>query len=161
MPLKQEIPEQFLARIGDITVSFALLELMMESLADSQLQEHQRISQIITTELSFRNLRALVTSLYRERHGEDADFRALRKLMKRAAQLEEKRNQITHSIWGAGNGPDTFARIKMTAKESRGMHIDLQHVSADDLGAVANEIRVLADDTLSFLLHLLITGKGA
>jgi hypothetical protein len=75
MALQHPVPVQLLARIGDITVSFALLESTIQTLAGSQLQEHQRIGQIITAELSFRNLRALVTSLYRERHGEDADSR--------------------------------------------------------------------------------------
>ena len=37
-------------------------------------------------------------SLYKERHGEDTDFGILRELMKRAADLEEKRNQSTHSV---------------------------------------------------------------
>jgi hypothetical protein len=160
MPLQHPVPEQFLTRIGDITVSFALLEMTIQALAGSQLQESQRISQIITAELSFRNLRALVTSLYRERHGEAADFETLRELMKRAGQLEEKRNQITHSIWGAGKCPGTVTRIKTTAKETRGIHFDFQDVSADDLDTVANEIKTLAEETQCFWIDLLDAAQG-
>jgi hypothetical protein len=140
--------------------SFALLELMIENLAGSQLQEHQRISRIITAELSFRNLRALVMSLYRERHGEFADFETLRGLMRRAGQLEEKRNQITHSIWATGNSPDTVTRIKTTAKETRGIHFDFQDVSSDDLDTVAKEIKTLAEETQRFWISLLDEAKG-
>ena len=95
-----------------MTVSFALLVLEIQSLIGSLIKEHQRIGQIITAELSFRNLRALLVSLYLERHGEDDDFTGLRDLMKSAAQMEGKRNQITHSIWGAGKDADTITRIK-------------------------------------------------
>ncbi len=105
--LQHPVPEKFLVHIGDITVSFALLESTIQSLIGSFIAEHQRIGQIITTELAFRNLRALTISLYKERHGEDTDFGILRELMKRAADLEEKRNQITHSVWGAGDTADT------------------------------------------------------
>jgi hypothetical protein len=160
MPLTHPVPDQLLARIGDITVSFALLEMTIHTLAGSQLQESQRIGQIITAELSFRSLRALVMSLYRERHGEDADFEILRALMKRAGELEGKRNQITHSIWAAGDSPDTITRIKTTAKEARGIRIDFQHMSAHDLDAIANEMKVLAEETQRFWINLIESAKG-
>jgi hypothetical protein len=160
MALEHPVPERLLARIGDIAVSFALLESMIQALAGSQLQEHQRIGQIITAELSFRNLRALVTSLYRERHGEDADFETLRELMKRAAQLEEKRNQITHSVWAAGKTAETVTRIKTTAKEKRGIQFDFHQVSAQDLGAVAQEIKTLAEDVQRFRIGLISAAKA-
>jgi hypothetical protein len=160
MPLQHPVPEQVLARIGDITVSFALLESTIQALAGSQLQESQRIGQIITAELSFRNLRALATSLYRERHGEDADFETLREITKRAGRLEEERNQIVHSIWAAGKNPGTVTRIKTTAKERRGIHFDFQEVGADDLDIVANEIKTLAEEAQRFWIDLISAGKG-
>lgn len=101
--------------IGDIIVSFAVLENTTQALAGLFIAEHQRIGQIITAELPFRNLRALTVNLYRERRGEDEDFHTLQALMKQAADLEEKRNQIAHSVWGAGGVVDTVTRIKMTA----------------------------------------------
>lgn len=66
------------------------------------------------------SLRALVISLYKERHGEDADFISLRQFMRRASALEDQRNQIAHSTCAADAGRDTVARIKRTAKERRG-----------------------------------------
>jgi hypothetical protein len=161
MTVRHNVPEPLLARIGEITVYFALLELWVQWLARSQLQEKRRIGQIITAELSFRDLRAFTTSLYRERHGEDADFETLRELMKRAARLEEERNQVIHSIWGSGETAETVTRIKTTAKEGRGLRFNFQHeVSADDLGAVASDIKTLADDVQQFWLGLRQRGKA-
>ena len=89
--LQHPVPESHLKLIGDMTVSFALLESVIQSLVGSLINEHQRIGQIITAELSIKNIRALLISLYLERHGEDDDFVQLREFMRRAAQLEEKK----------------------------------------------------------------------
>jgi hypothetical protein len=159
--LKHPVPNALLARIGDITVSFALLESQIQTLAASQLHESQRVGQIITAELSFRNLRALTVSLYRERHGEDSDFEELGALMRRAARLEELRNQITHSIWGAGGSTaQAITRIKMTAKEKQGLRFDFESVTAEDLGSVAEQMQRLGGDVQDFWIRLVEAGKA-
>jgi hypothetical protein len=157
--LRHPVPEAHLKCIGDMTVSFALLESVIQILIGSLIKEHQRIGQIITAELSFKNLRALLISLYLERHGEDENFNKLRELMKRAAEIEAKRNQITHSIWGAGKDADTITRIKTTAKERHGIKFQFEEVTSDALSIVANEIKQLADDIQRFYFDLLKQGK--
>src|SRR5688572_25857525 len=152
---RHPVPEKLLVHIGDITVSFALLESSIQTLIGSLLQEHQRIGQIVTAELAFKNLRALAISLYKERHGEDVDFGTLRELMKRAARAEETRNQISHSLWAAGDRADTITRIKVTAKEKRGINFQFHSVSDTDLAAVALELQRLASDIQAFWMQLL------
>jgi len=115
--LEHPVPQRLLIHIGDIVVSFALLTSTIQILIGSLIREHQRIGRIITAELSFRNLRALAISLYKERHGEDADFTTLRELMNRADDLESKRNTVVHSTWAAGDMVDTTTRLKTTAKQ--------------------------------------------
>jgi hypothetical protein len=127
-----------------------LLESVTQTLAGSLVAENQRIGQIITAELSFANLRALAMSLYRERQGEDENYNVLRDLMKRARELEELRNQITHSVWGAGDTAETVTRIKTTAKERHGLRFDFQKVSGQDLGRVADDIKQLAGEIQQF-----------
>ena len=157
--LQHPVPSTHLTHIGDITVSFALLESTIQFLVGSLIREHQRIGQIITAELSFRNLRALLISLYLERHGEDDDYATLREFIKRAADIEEKRNQITHSIWGAGKDANSITRIKTTAKEKHGIRFHFEDVTADTLAAVADEIKVLAEDIQQLHFSLLERGK--
>jgi hypothetical protein len=154
------VPSKLLVHIGDITVSFALLELNLQSLIGSFIAEHQRLGQIITAELAFRNLRALVISLYKDRHGEDDDFTQLRTLVQRCADLEETRNQIIHSVWGAGGTPDSITRIKTTAKEKHGIRFHFEQVTEADLAQVAADIKLLANDILRFQLKLLEAGKA-
>lgn len=143
-----------------MTVSFALLESIIQSLVGSLIYEHQRIGQIITAELSFKNIRALLVSLYLERHGEDDnDLAQLREYMKRAALLEEKRNQITHSVWGAGDDAETITRIKTTAKEKHGIQFHFTTVKAKDLENTAVEIKNVAEEIQRFHFKLLENGK--
>ena len=83
--LQHPVPDNLLKSIGDITVSFAMLESQIQTLIASMLNEHQRIGQIVTAELSFRNLKALMISLYIEGHGkDDKDFSQLKDLIDRA-----------------------------------------------------------------------------
>lgn len=154
------VPERLLIHIGDITVSFAVLENAIQMLIGSFIAEHQRIGQIITAELAFKSLRALAISLYKERHGEDDDFKLLQELMTRAASLESIRNQITHSLWAAGNSPDTITRIKLTAKERHGIRFQSEGVDEKYLSEIARDLKVLAGDVLSFYIRLIEAGKA-
>jgi len=158
---QHSVPDQHLKSIGDITVSFALLESQIQVLIWSMLNEKQRIGQIITAELSFKNLRALMVSLFIEKHGtKDADFVKLKELMARAGQVEDKRNQITHSIWAAGKDADTITRIKTSAKAKHGIKFQFTDLSSDALSEFATEIKVLAEEILGYWITLLKKGKA-
>lgn len=158
--LQHSIPDKHLKSIGDITVSFALLELNIQLFIWSMLNEDQRIAQIITAELSFKNLRALMKSLYLEKYGkEDEDFDKLNKLMIRTGQVEDKRNQIIHSFWGGSRNTDTISRFKITAKEKDGIKFQFEEVPLDKLSDFATEIKVLAGDIQTYWISLMDKGK--
>ena len=157
--LQHQVPENHLKAIGDITVSFAMLESQIQYLIGSLIYEHQRIGQIITAELSFKNLRAILISLYLERHGEDDDFIKLRDFMKRAGQTEDKRNQIIHSVWAVGKDKDHITRIKTTAKEKHGIRFKFEEVSAENLQEFAKDIIILSEELLSFQIDMLSRKK--
>lgn len=160
MVLQHPVPDEHLKHIGDITVSFALLESGLQGLAQSLLGAGQRLGQIVTAELSFKALRALTVSLYLQRNEEDQNFSAFRELIRRAADVEEQRNQITHSLWGAGSDALSITRIKTTAKERHGVRFHFENVTSDQLAAFAREIKVLAQDIQSFWLLLVQSGKA-
>ena len=73
MPLQHPVPNEHLRHIGDITVSFSLLESCLEVLAQSLLGAGQRMGQIVTAEMSFKAVRALTVCLYVQRNGDDED----------------------------------------------------------------------------------------
>jgi len=157
--LQHPVPEHHLIEIGDITVSFALLEFSIQHLISSFINEHQRIGKIVCVELSFKNLRALGISLYLEKFGEDDDYKSLRNFMKRAGKIEEQRNQIIHSIWTAGKDKNHVNRNKTTAKEKDGLKFKSEEYSVERLSNLATQIKILAFDVQQFWLHLLETSK--
>jgi len=158
--LQHPIPSKFLEQIGDITVSFAMLEMNIKILIGSLIGEHQRIGQIITADLAFKSLRPLAIGLYKERHGKDADFNTLDELMKRVETAAEKRNQITHSFWAASNIADTITRVKPIARVKHGFDFHFVALSESDLVAIALELKTLAAEVLDFWLHLMDQGKA-
>lgn len=163
--MKHTVPIKHRTRIGDIVVSFALLESQIETLIGSLIAEHQRIGQIITAELSFKNLRALVISLYLERHGADDDYLKLKLLMSEAGLIEENgggisRNKIMHSIWAGGKDKDHIVRIKTTAKQKKGLKFQFEEISAQDLTDFAEKIRATSLKVHKFWLSLVRNKKA-
>lgn len=163
--MQHPVPDEHLKHIGDITVSFALLESQIKTLIGSLIAEHQRIGQIITAQLSFKNLLDLVISLYLERHGEDDDYLKLKLLMNKAGNIEENgegvsRNKIIHSIWAAGRDKDHITRIKTTARQKNGLKFQFEELSAQELAAFAKETRNLADEISRFYLKLIENNKA-
>jgi hypothetical protein len=65
--------------------------------------------------------------------------------MKRAAKIEEERNNITHSFWGAGEVPGTIKRLKITAQVKRGLYFDNKVYDEKMLNDFAVSIRQLID----------------
>ena len=152
------VPDEHLRAIGDITVSFALLEMQLQSLVGNLLNETQRISQIVTAEMSFKALRALILSLYRQRHEEGADFQTLQELVVSTQRLEERRNVVTHSMWGASGSPGAITRIKTTSKESKGIRFQFETTTEQDLTALAHDIKVAAAKVQRFAIDGINSG---
>jgi hypothetical protein len=161
MHAQHPVPDELLKHIGDVTVSFAMLEGILQMLAQSLLGAGQRLGQIVTAELSFKALRALTVSLYVQRNGQDEPYHSeFRSLIKRLADTEEQRNQIVHSVWCAGNSPTTITRFKTTAKERYGIRSHFEDVSSEQLSTFAMEIKILAAELQQFCFKLLDSGKA-
>jgi hypothetical protein len=148
------VPDEHLKHIGDMTVSFAMLEMLIEFFVVMFFPHKYRIGEIATAELSFKKLRALLTSLYLAHFGEDEGFQKLRDLMRRAATVEGRRDQITHSVWGAGAEVDTITRTKATTKQKHGLRFQFEEVTSEDLASFVCEIKALAAEISNFRLSL-------
>ncbi|HUK99390.1 MAG TPA: hypothetical protein VLX29_00890 [Nitrospirota bacterium] len=98
--------EKHLKAIGSITVNFALLQNQIEFAVNFLLGSDQRIGQIITAELSFKNLLALFSSLYRFRNGDAKAIENLERLTTKIEQAEKR--EISLSIH---YGPEAKPKI--------------------------------------------------
>ncbi len=118
MKLKHPVPDNLLVKVGDIVVSFAILESCVQGLLFVLLGEDQRIGKIMAAQLSFRRLRDSVKSLYAERFDSTHDLKHLEELLKEVDSIEQERDKIMHSDWAAGDATNTVTRIKITARHS-------------------------------------------
>jgi hypothetical protein len=108
----------------------------------------------VTAEISFKALLALTISLYIQQRGKDKNFEPLKKLIERAARIEFRRNNLTHSEWLAGKDVSSVSRIKTTAKRKQGMRFQFESVTTDQLEKLATDIKVLAYDVQDFYMRL-------
>ena len=157
---KHPVPIKLLTQIGEMTVSFAMLESNIQALLGSLIQEHQRIGQILAAQLSFKMLRATVSSLYRERHGEDNDFKTLKNLLRNAGKIEQERNKIIHSIWGAGKTVDTIKRLKITSREKHGFQFQSEDYDEKKFIVFNKKIKKLTLNFITLSIALIDNGKA-
>jgi len=153
------IDEEFLKEIGHITVSFSLLEDILRIFIIALLNESQVVGKAITAEVSFRGLKALAVTLFKEKVGENEDFVTLKKIIKKLNAIEKKRNQITHSTWGTEDqNPAMVTRIKDTAKANHGFKCLFEEYTTDDLHKVGESMLQLAGE-IQALQDMLIEKK--
>ena len=146
------VGDKSLIEIGRITVHFALLERALLDLTHRLLGLPQQRVRAITSELSFRNLQHLASSLLKERR--PARSKELDEILKRVSACEDKRNVISHSLWGSGgfksDGTQIIVRTKYTAKQKRGLKFVRQELTVEQLYEIAREISIAAYDVEVF-----------
>jgi hypothetical protein len=130
----------FLAGIGRVVANFALLENELFLLIRFLLGVDTNIAGIVTSEMSFRNLLDLSTSLIKEKHGGD-EAKQCAEVLKIASEAEEIRNRLIHSVWGVwGSGGAIVIRTKHTAKRGKGLNFQREEFTLDDISAFAVNI---------------------
>jgi hypothetical protein len=145
------LKDAFLVQVGDIIVSFALLEETMRHVIQLLLPQSAAspyAPSIVTAGMSFKQTCTVVVSLCLDRFGEDdPKTEEMRQLVKQCHRAEDQRNSIAHSHWG-GSGWDgensvDFARLKITARENHGWTMQSEPVKESDLAEIAGLIHQL------------------
>lgn len=154
------IPDDFLRNLGDVIVCFAMLENTFKTLTHSLLGSSQQVGQIVTAELSFKAIRALASSLYKQRNGNDECSKSFEQILSRATKIEATRNQITHSTWLTYSGAASVTRFKATARESKGIQFKADDYTSETLEKFATEIKDLANDVSNLWVLLVENGKA-
>ena len=148
------------AQIGKIATLATELEIEISSVAQSLIDDYRVYSRIITTELSYSGVIALLLSLYRARNGEDEDFIQLRTLTKKADVAQQKRNTIVHSVWKSAGAPQVVTRLKTTAKIKKGFNTQIENWTLDEFEDLSNEIVDLINDFRRLNNDLISKGKA-
>ena len=134
-----------LVQIGDMTVSFGHLEFQMRCIFVYLVNQSAIIGEVLGSYLSFSNLRAALSTLYEERFGDNTLFAELKDLLREAANIEQERNAITHSLWLAG-----ATRHKVTAREKTGFRAQFEQYSEEDLSTFNQRIKDITGKFVDF-----------
>lgn len=145
------LSDAFHAALGRVASHFAVLENVIQGLAWSLIDPRdQQVGQIVTAQMSFGRTVDLAGSIFRHRVGDEALREQLMALLNRALAVEERRNAVTHSIWGFDESPDSAQRIKSTAKKNRGLDHRFERMHAADVDRIALDAAAVASDLLGF-----------
>ena len=127
--------------IGKVSSYFNGLEKYIQTLIIQLIGQDIRIGEIVTAELSFRNLISLLFSLYKYRKSNQHDINHMEKICKKALDLESKRNKVIHSIWAVNDKiEDDILRIKVTAKYKHGLKHTYERTDTSELHKISQEI---------------------
>lgn len=151
---KQPIPDEYLRAIGRVTIKFSILELKLAFCVGELIGCTQRIGQLITAKRYFSQLILLLNSIYRERMSDPDKQEELARLLDRAKELSEKRNDIMHAAWSVDAQPphDTIRfKIRNTKK---GPDCELESIKLEDLDNTANLIEEIGFEITAFLSPL-------
>lgn len=154
------VPDAILCELGKIVVFQAHLESMIGIEITKLLNVDNVKGQIITAELSFKQLIGLLSSLVIEKLGEEHQFyQEFKELKKKLYEFENFRNIIAHSIWAHDQefSNDKATRMKLTSKEKKGLKCQHEEIGLNDIIEKLEEVGD-AQVKLSFLMSK-ITGK--
>jgi len=152
---KADIDPALLEPIGLVTVNFAMLEESLSLCIWKLIGAEGRVGQIVTAQLSFRQLVDLFCSLYRFRVRDAkllAEFERIRKSLHKA---EERRNKIIHSQWSAADELGASRRFKAVARAKRGLQYQVEKTTATDVHSLADFLARLTYEIMELIANWL------
>ena len=140
--------EEQLKALGRITLQFSQLEGSIKWFLVELLNPNDHFpGLVVTSKSSFRNMCDMLGSLAkRETEYSPSNvvltqnFEKLQGVLKKIAQLEEKRNGLVHSDWMRTITEDELLRVKHRSSTAKGYSKVLEHLNADDINAIAQEM---------------------
>jgi hypothetical protein len=137
------LPDEFLKNIGRLVVDFASLESSIAIAIWNLLDADGSTGQIITSEMSFKNMLALFSSLLIHKTNDPVALEEMKVLLRRTKAVEEKRNLMVHSSWGMRvwtDGREAIVRLKTTAKISKGLKRQDEELTVEHVEQMIDEI---------------------
>ena len=135
------IPDSHLKSIGKLAVNFQFIETVLVFYLCNLINPNQAVGHIVATQLPFGRLCIVVRALFEIRYTEKELRERLSDLLTKAGQLEEKRNQYFHSVWGVDDDSGSPMRIKMKVSRSGKLTTASPNVNDSELNDVNEALR--------------------
>lgn len=145
--------DDYLTRLGKVTISFSDLEWMLGLLYEVILDPSSKVASVVASHLSFTRLIDVIDSTYALKWPKCDRIDDLRALLRRAQDAEVKRNHFAHSSYGFSDGsPDELlARSKTTVKRGRGLRTAIEELTTEDLDRYLNSLVDVVSDISDFV----------
>ena len=139
-------------QLGRITVNFQHCESIFAFLTWNLIPTDDETGAAITAQLPFSKLLTLFQSLAARRLTSRLDLIAqFEELVARASALEQERNALVHSAWGASETPGV-RRIKITVSRKSGVRLDSPEVGSDEIRRIADDLGQASRELLEIAL---------
>jgi hypothetical protein len=138
---RRELESEFFMALGKFTYQFSILEDVMKVFAGMLINvNNEDIGRIMTSSTSFQPLYHSLMSLYRSQETEQSLVTEFEKLLDETYKLNEKRNNLIHSIWDVGVTSDSIKRTKRTARFSKGLQMEVETYQVDDINELTDQL---------------------
>lgn len=127
--LTARLSDEYLCAIGQVCANFSTLSKFLELIAWALISDDQSIGMTVTSEMSFKQVLSLVSSLHRRKESDKTKVAAFEKLLGRASDAEQRRNVIVHSVWSEVSPSGPVERVKYTARRGEGLRIQHEPMS--------------------------------
>jgi len=149
------IDQSLLKPIGLVTVNFSMLEGNLKFFIGILINSEQRLGQIITANLNFRQLIDLFGALYKFRIEDEVLLKKYEKLRILLEEANDRRNTLIHSQWASGKKPGESTRFKTLARAKKGLMLKLECISMKDISELAELIAKVASDVHDLMFKTL------
>jgi len=151
---EDNLTDDFIKAVGRLTINFSHLEFSFSLFCGSQMGIKEPINEIITSELSFKQIVNITSGIFREIEKDPEMIEQFNKILASAWKLEEERNKIIHSFYGRGDEPnDKIIRHKHSSKFKKGFKKDYQEVDAIYVNKISDEIKMVSIRLMQFLFN--------
>ncbi len=132
--------ERYFRAIGQVTHAFSNLELQLAFVAMTLIGDDQSVGLVVTSKMSFSTLCSIIDALAAHYFEQDqALLDDFKRVVRKATDLEQKRNAMTHSGWGE-NENASLSRIKFSIRKGR-LQTRMQDTTPGELEELAESIR--------------------
>ena len=142
------LPDTYLVELGRVTANFALLDFLLRLIVATHVGRDLDVGLIASSELSFPKLLAVASSVFRQQRVDAAVRTEFDQWIRRADQISQRRNSMTHSFWGIDASGDVATRMKFVTSIRNGSDQQWEKVTVADLAAFAAEIDTLTGEIL-------------
>jgi hypothetical protein len=137
--------------LGKFTYQFCIMEdVMKEFIGVFVNPKNKDIGGMLTAQTPFQALYHSLMSLYRYHITEKALVDEFETLLSKMHGLNETRNDLIHAIWDVGVTSTSIKRRKMTATFSKGLRVDVETYTVDEINELTDQLIECTERLLMF-----------